>query len=176
MEQPVMSNSEAFQSLLGRNERSSKKTTLDEEWISWLHGLAGWTHAATFTCKRHSTGLKPINEKILSDAARHLIQRINNRCFGKSSRRGKSVPVVVTFGWGVYEDHPHLHFSFEAPAHLSYEEFSSILEDSANRTYWIDRQRRIKPYANAGWGKYLIEHGTDQLIAPCITPSASYQA
>jgi hypothetical protein len=76
----------------------------------------------------------------------------------------------------VYEDHPHLHFSFEAPAPLSYEEFSSILEEAANRTYWIDRQRCIKPYADAGWTKYIIEHGTDQLIVPCITPSASYDA
>lgn len=171
-----MSNSEAFQSFLAQNKKGSKALTLRQEWNSWLHGLAGWTHAATFTCKRQSVGLKPINEQILVDVASHLIRRINYRCFRKSAKKGKSVAVVVTYGWAVYDIHPHLHFSFEAPAPLSYDEFSSVLEDAANRTYWIDRQRCIKPYVDAGWTEYIIEHGTDQLIVPCITPSASYQA
>ena len=53
---------------------------------------------------------------------------------------------------------------------------ADLLEEAANETYWIDRQRCIKPYADAGWTEYIIEHGTDQLIVPCITPSASYDA
>jgi hypothetical protein len=169
-----MNKSASFYLLPSQSSRSSKAITLRQEWNSWLHGLAPWTHAATFTCKRHSIGHKPISEKIIIDVTRHLIRRINYRCFGKSAKAGKSVPVIATFGWGAHHNHPHLHFSFEAPATLAYEEFSSYLEDAADKSYWIDRQRCIKPYSDAGWIEYITEHGTDQLIVPCITPSASY--
>ena len=167
-----MSNSEAFHTYLCCNKRGSKTRTLHQEWCSWLHGLAPWTHAVTFTCKRLSTSQKPINEHILIDVAKHLIARINHKCFGKASKK-HSIAVVVTYGWGVYEQHPHLHFCFECPAHLAYEEFSALIDEAANETYWIDSQRRIKPYADEGWTSYLVKHGTDNLIVSLINSSAS---
>lgn len=137
----------------------------------WLHSLALWSHAATFTCKRHDENGYPINERILIDTAGHLIHRLNYKCFRKRARRGQSVGVTMTLGWGVYEIHPHIHGSFECPGHLSYDEFSDLLNRSANETFWIDRERCIKTYDNAGWMDYMVEHGADQLIVPLIRPS-----
>jgi hypothetical protein len=79
----------------------------------------------------------------------------------------------VTFGWGCYGDHPHLHFCFALPEGVSLEAFSKILDEEANKKIWIDQQRYIKLYQDFGWLDYLIEHGTSNLIVPLITPSSS---
>ena len=146
---------------------------LNEKWVKWLDSLAPWTHAATFTCKRNSARNLPINEVILVDTARHFIRRVNFRCYGKRARRSQLLPVVVTHGWGCYGDHPHLHFCFAHPDAMSFEAFSEVLNEEANKTVWINRQRSIKPYQDFGWLEYLIEHGTSNLIVPLITPSPS---
>ena len=147
--------------------------SLNEKWVQWLDSLAPWTHAATFTCKRHSVRNSPITEDILVDTARYLIRRVNLRCYGRRARRSQLLPVVVTFGWGCYGDHPHLHFCFALPEGVSLEAFSKILDEEANKTIWIDQQRYIKLYQDFGWLDYLIEHGTSNLIVPLITPSSS---
>jgi hypothetical protein len=140
-------------------------------WATWLDGLARWTHVITLTCKRHDDNGRAFNETILIDAAAHLIRRLNYKCFGKRARKGESVGVAMTLGWGVYGINPHFHGSFECPGHLSYDEFSELLNKSANETFWINRERCIKTYDNAGWMEYMIEHGADQLIVPLIRPS-----
>jgi len=145
----------------------------NEELARWLDSLAPWTHAATFTCKRTSVRNLSITEDILVDTAKHFIQRVSLRCFGKRARRSQLLPVVVTFGWGSYGDHPHLHFCFALPEWMIFEEFSKILDEEANKTIWIDRQQCVKPYQDIGWMNYLIEHGTQNLIVPLITPSSS---
>lgn len=159
---------------LGREpSRSHRIRAIDEHWVRWLDSLALWTHAATFTCKRRSVRNSPVTEDILVDTARHFIRRISLRCFGKRARRERLIPVVVTLGWGGYGDHPHLHFCFACPAGMPFTAFSSILDEEARKTFWIDHQRCIKPYRDAGWLEYLIEHGTAHLIVPLITPSSS---
>ncbi len=147
-----------------------------QAWAPWLHSRARWTHAVTLTCKRQSALGTPITEPILIHAAKHLVQRINRKSFGKPSQMRPQIAVAATYGWGVYDLHPHLHFCFECPPHLSYEAFSALIEEAANETYWIDRQRCIKPYLDEGWVSYLISHGTDQLIVDLIVPSASCAA
>ena len=145
----------------------------NEKWVRWLDSLAPWTHAATFTCKRTSVRNLSITEDILVDTAKHFIRRVNLRCYGKRARRSQLLPVVVTLGWGSYGDHPHLHFCFARPEWMLFEEFSKILDEEANKTMWIDRQRCVKPYQDIGWMDYLIEHGTSNLIVPLINPSSS---
>jgi hypothetical protein len=149
------------------------QTKLDSDGAVWLDALAPWTHAVTLTCKRLSHRNRPITDHVIPSTARHVVQRLNIKCFGKNARKGASVAVVATYGWGVYDLHPHLHFCFECPPHLSYEAFSALIEEAANETYWIDRQRCTKPYLDEGWASYLIRHGTDQLIVDLIVPSAS---
>jgi hypothetical protein len=143
-----------------------------QTWANWLDSLASWTHAVTLTCKRYSYWNAPIRDDIIVDAAKHLINRLNQKCFGKASKR-HSIAVVATYGWGVYDLHPHLHFCFECPYHLTHDEFSILIQEAANETYWIDRQRCIKPYIDEGWTDYLVKHGTDNLIVSLINSSAS---
>lgn len=162
-----------FGQRLGSGHHYSRLCLIDENWVRWLDSLAPWTHAATFTCKRRSFHDLPITEDILCDTAKHYIRRVAFRCYGRQARRLQPMPVVVTFGWGTYGDHPHLNFCFAFPDGMSFENFSKILNEEANKTIWIDRQRCIKPYLDFGWLEYLIEHGTSNLIVQLITPSSS---
>jgi hypothetical protein len=146
---------------------------IDERWVQWLDSLAPWTHAYTVTCKRRGVRNSLVTEDILVDTARHFIRRVSLRCYGKRARRERLIPVVATLGWGTYEDHPHLHFCFASPEGVRFRAFNSILDEEADKTFWIDRQRCIKRYRDTGWLSYLIEHGTAHLIVPLITPSSS---
>lgn len=142
-------------------------------WANWLDSLAPWTHAVTLTCKRKSHRNHPITDHIICSSAKHVVRLINTKCFGKGARKGASIAVAATYGWGTYGLHPHLHFCFAHPKHLSYEAFSELVDEAATKTYWIDRERCTKPYLSKGWASYLIQHGTDQLILDLVTPSAS---
>jgi len=146
---------------------------LKSNWAQWLDSLASWAIAATFTCKRTSIRNLPITEDILVDTAKHFIRRVALKCYGRKARRSHPLPVVVTCGWGCFGDQPHLHFCFALPLGMSFEEFSKILNEEADKTGWIDRQRCIKPYQDFGWLEYLINHGTTKLIVQLITPSSS---
>jgi hypothetical protein len=125
------------------------------------------------TCKRRSLRNIPIHESILIDTARHFIYRVRLKCIGRRGRRENLLPVAVSLGWGVYGDHPHLHFCFAGPPCMDYDSFSRILEKSAKGTRWMNRQLKVEAYRDRGWMRYLVEHGADQLIVPLITPSTS---
>ena len=150
-----------------------RSTRIDRILARWLDSLAPWTHALTVTCKRRNLRNIPINESILVDTAKHFIYRARLKCFGRRGRRENLLPVAVSLGWGVYGDHPHLHFCFAGPPWMDFDSFSRILEKSAKGTRWMDRQMKVEAYRNRGWMQYLVEHGTDQLIVPLITPSTS---
>jgi hypothetical protein len=117
-----------------------------------------------------------ISNSILEDTAFHVVRIINSKCFGKEAKRGRSVEVAATYGWGIYGDHPHLHFSFAKPKTQTYEEFREIIEAAADKTFWVDRQRNYKPYLDAGWSNYLIEHGTDQFIISLLPNTNTYSS
>lgn len=170
-----MSRSRSISSLPIISLRFGNNKLLRQAYSTWLDSLSNWTHAVTLTCKRNSHKNNPIRDEILIDAAKHVIRLINHKCFGKASKK-HSIALVATYGWGVYDLHPHLHFCFECPAHMPYEEFSTLIEEAASETYWIDRQICIKPYKSEGWTSYLVKHGTDYLIVPLIHSSASSTA
>lgn len=140
--------------------------------IDWLHSLAAWTHAVTFTLKHHDERGVQATQKIMKDTARHFLVVLNAACFGASNaRRGYRVGSAVSFGWGVYGDHPHLHFSLAAPAHLEDQKFVSLIKSIASRIFWIDQQKKIKPYRDQGWSEYLVDHGMDNVILDLVRPS-----
>ena len=145
------------------------------DWATWLDQHAAWTHAATFTCRRHTGKGFPITDTILKDTARHYVTRVNRKCFGKTARSGKGVTAVGTFGWGTYDEHPHLHLSFACPKDKTFDDFVSILNKAADRIRWFDRQRLIKPYRDLGWMTYMVRHGTDQVLLD-LTPSSHHLA
>ncbi len=154
---------------------SVQTSRFNQSLIAWLDSLAPWTHAFTVTCKSGSDRSQ-INQSILIDAARHFVYRVRRKCYGSKGRRHNLLPVTVSYGWGAYGDHPHLHFCFAGPYGVDFATFSSILEESAKKTFWLNRQMKVEAYRDAGWMQYIVEHGTDHLIVSLINPSASASA
>jgi hypothetical protein len=154
---------------------SVQTSRLNQSLIAWLDSLAPWTHAFTVTCNRGSDRSQ-INQSILIDAARHFVYRVRRKCYGSKGRRQNLLPVTASYGWGAYGDHPHLHFCFACPNGMDFSSFSSILEESAKKTFWLSRQMKVELYRDAGWMRYLVEHGTEHLIVPLINPSSSASA
>jgi hypothetical protein len=141
---------------------------------TWLHDREPWTLAVTFTLRRQDWRGRPVSQRILIDTAEHFLRRLDATCFGPSkARRGHRVGSAVSFGWGVYDDHPHLHLSLAAPSELTQKRFAELVDVAARRTYWIDRQREIKPYRDRGWMSYSVGHGTDNVILDLVRPSQS---
>ena len=115
-----------------------------------------------------------MSQRILIDTAGHYLRRLDATCFGPSkARRGHRVGSAVSFGWGVYDDHPHLHLSLAVPSETTQKRFAELVVIAARRTYWIDRLHVIKPYRDRGWMSYLVDHGMDNVILDLVRPSQS---
>lgn len=149
--------------------RLRSTSALDLVLADWLHHGAHWTLAVTYTLRRRDERGKPINERILKSAATHFLTVLNVACFGqRRAKRGHTVGSAVSFGWGSYGDHPHLHFSLAAPTDMGLDAFSALVEEAARRTYWIQSQKGIKPDRDSGWIHYMVDHGTDNLIVELV--------
>jgi len=136
----------------------------------WIHDLGPWTHAVTLTCTRRVGRGTPLTLPALLDIGRHFLRRINYACFRRRAKRGHSVGCAASYGWGSYGDHPHLHFSLSAPSTMTFTEFSDLIERAASRMALVGEQRVVKPYRDHGWPKYLVAHGTDQVILELLRP------
>ena len=143
---------------------------ITNEWAYWIHNLGPWTHAVTLTCKRRVGRGTPLTLPALVDIGRHFLRRINYACFRRRARRGHSVGCAASYGWGSYGDHPHLHFSLSAPSTMTYTEFSDLIERATSQMALVGEQRVVKPYRDHGWPKYLVAHGTDQVILELLRP------
>jgi len=152
------------------NYQYCRPRRLTNAWAKWIHGLGPWTHAVTLTCKRKIGLGSPMPLKALIDIARHFLRRINYACFRRRAKRGQSVSCAASYGWGIYGDSPHLHFSLGAPSWMSYGEFSAVIERAARMMVLVGDQRAVKPYRDDGWPKYIVEHGSDQLIIELLHP------
>jgi hypothetical protein len=53
---------------------------------------------------------------------------------------------------------------------MSYGEFSAVIERAARMMVLVGDQRAVKPYRDDGWPKYIVEHGSDQLIVELLHP------
>ena len=148
--------------------RSTRRIT--NEWAYWIHNLGSWTHAVTLTCTRRVGRGTPLTLPALLDIGRHFLRRINYACFRRRARSGQSVACAASYGWGAYGDSPHLHLSLGAPSGMTYVEFADLIERAASQMALVGEQRVVKPYRDHGWPKYLVEHGTDQVILELLRP------
>ena len=143
----------------------SKKLSSWLIYKSWMHSLASWTHAVTFTFKRSNGRGQTINEQIMIDALRHFLRALDRRCFGRNeTRKGMVVSSAVVIGWGSSNDHPHAHLSLSTPSHLDVIEFTAFAVLTASEIDWFDHHKVFKSYVSEGWSSYLVDHGPENII------------
>jgi hypothetical protein len=134
-----------------------------EAWSKFIDDSAKWTHAYTVTLKRH-IGAQGVSKEHMYQAARHFLRRLDYRCLGRNRvKRGAFVSSVVVYGWGTYDNHPHLHLALVCPAGLSESEFIDCIEQAASKVKWFDRERKLEKYVNSGWATYMVDHDPENL-------------
>ena len=151
--------------------KSHKNTTrsnrlhplLRKAWYEFIDGSAKWTVAYTVTLKRH-IGPQPVSNDHMYQSARHFLRKLDCQCLGSNRvKRGAFVSSVVVYGWGTYDNHPHLHLALVCPAGLSESEFINCIEQAASKVEWFDRERKLEQYVSVGWATYMVDHDPENL-------------
>ena len=138
----------------------------------WLHELDAWALAITFTIKRHDHRGRPVNQHVVNKTIRHFVNTLNQGCFGRSKAdKGFTVGFAAAYGWGIYDDHPHVHISVTTPKHIAIEMFYDLIDKASKACHWIDKHRKIERYRDMGWMRYLVHHGADQVLVELVRPA-----
>lgn len=141
-------------------------------WSEWLHEVAAWSLAVTITFKRYHEG-QSINHSIAQAALSHTLRVLDVYCFGKRGvKQGQHVGTAAVLSWGAYGQQPHAHLALSTPSDMSVEVLQERFEQAADKTNWLARERVVKPYRDAGWINYLIDHNPDNLVVPLLRPGS----
>jgi hypothetical protein len=138
---------------------------LDKPIVKWLHEIANWTHAVTLTLNPLQTG-RVIHPIEIAKRCRLFLSRLNRRIYGRHGvrRKGLKVASAAVFGYGAYEDHPHIHLVLEQPSQITHEEFTQIIHNIASTTKGLAHQHEVKRYFSSGWINYMVDHGFEGWI------------
>ena len=133
--------------------------------IQWLDGLDKWTHALTLTMSRSKHELPPGRDESLR-RCRLLLNRVNRVCYGRhgTRRKGFRVASVAFMGYGVYGDHPHIHWALAGPPDIKADEFTALLRSMVMTTKGLGTQFDIQDYYEVGWFEYMLDHGIEGFV------------
>jgi hypothetical protein len=142
--------------------------------IRWLSRLADWTHAVTLTM-HCSANDHEINKEQVARRCRLFLNRINRRIYKHGTKRkGFRIASVAFVGDGAYGDHPHVHLALQKPSDMTIDAFDQLLREMARTTRGMGQQFDIKPYRDAGWLGYMVDHGfhglMEQLTFKAVCP------
>ena len=141
-------------------------------WSEWLHEFAAWSLAVTITFKRYHQG-QSLNHSIAQAALRHTLRVLDVACYEKRGvKHGQHVGSAAVISWGAYGQHPHAHLALSAPLAMSVDALQERFEQAADKTKWLARERVVKPYKDAGWFDYLIDHNTDNFVVSLLRPGS----
>ena len=88
-------------------------------------------------------------------------------------RTSAQTPVgfAPTVGMGAYGNHPHAHVLIALPTVASRTALDQSIIRAIRKTRLINREFQISAYLNDGGARYLVEHGTDRMVVPLLTPA-----
>jgi hypothetical protein len=67
-------------------------------------------------------------------------------------------------GYGVYGDHPHIHWALAGPPDIKADEFAALLRSMVMTTKGIGSQFDIQEYYGVGWFEYMLDHGIEGFV------------
>lgn len=127
---------------------------------------------ATYTFKPESARGFRVTENTVMRAVKRLLRLVNCDLFGKRrTNRGWTVAYAVVIDRKLPDDHFHVHLLIATIDGVSQHRLCVVLERAAQRTRVIDSQRRYCEYYSPGGAGYLIDHGTDRMVVPLLTPA-----
>lgn len=139
--------------------------------VAWIDSSAQWTHAVTLTFPRNKLGVAP-SQQAACNTANHLVNLLNRNLLGRGNvRNGHKIGSAFVFGTGPYGDHPHIHMVLAAPSGVTLDAMTNEIDLTAHRTQGLGHQSDIKPYNNAGWIDYMLDHCSDGFDVKLIFPA-----
>ena len=142
-----------------------------DQYAQWLSTFANWSHAVTVTSQPSLMGFDRSQTSTIS-ATTHFVHVLNRMVLGRTRvKQGHKIACVAVYGNGTYGDNPHVHLAFQAPPHMSYEAMEQAISRSIKSTHGLGIQEDIQPYIDEGWIKYMLDHGTEGLLAELTTPA-----
>ena len=133
--------------------------------VAWIAAGAQWTHAVTLTFPRTKFGIAP-GEIAACNTAKHLV----------NVHKGHKIGSAFVFGSGPYGDHPHVHMALAAPSGVSHEAMTNEIDIAIHRMAGLGHQLVIKPYNDAGWIDYMLDHCADGFDVKLNFPATPLQA
>lgn len=128
---------------------------------AWIASGAQWTHAVTLTFPRSKLGIAP-SEAAACNTAKHLLNVLNRNLLGRGNvRKGHKIGSAFVFGTGPYGNHPHIHMALAAPYGLLNEAMKKEIDNAIHQIEGLGHQLVIKPYNDAGWIDYMLDHCSD---------------
>jgi len=133
--------------------------------FNFIKNLNLWTHFVTLTyvqpCDKFITGEIEVLRR-----TRLFLSRLNRHIYGRHGcrRNGFRVGSYAVLGWGIYGSHPHMHWLFERPTHMTNEEFINVIELIASSTRGIGKERDIQIIYSPRVIEYIVEHGFEGWI------------
>jgi hypothetical protein len=143
-----------------------------QEWIRWIHGWQSWCVMVTLTFHRQAFRGYITTYPEIERALRHFRRLINCELFNKRRvSKGWTVGFAPTVGMGAYGNHPHAHVLIALPTVASRAALDQSIIRAIRKTRLINREFQISAYLNDGGARYLVEHGTDRMVVPLLTPA-----
>ena len=138
----------------------------DQEVARWLHGLADWKVAGTFTLARVDTVTgRTVGPYQCRRAFGYFIKRLNKAAFkNRSTRHGYRVASAYVIEGLVDGYHPHIHFSLSLPPQMSVSEFIDQIEYLAQKNSLFLPQRDITRYRDSNWMSYCLKNGVEGVV------------
>jgi hypothetical protein len=138
---------------------------LRQQRIDFILKLNPWTHFATLTYSQ-PRGQFIVGKIEVLRRSRLFLSRLNQNIFGRHvcRRNGFRIGSCAVLGWGVYGCHPHTHWLFTKPPHMTDEEFNSLIELMASTTRGIGKNRDIQTVVSNRVVDYIVNHGFDGWI------------
>ncbi|HQR86851.1 MAG: hypothetical protein B7Y59_11290 [Burkholderiales bacterium 35-55-47] len=144
--------------------------------VAWINSSAQWTHAVTLTFPRNKLGIAP-SEEAACNTANHLVNVLNRILLGRGNvRNGHKIGSAFVFGTGPYGDHPHIHMALAAPPSLSNEAMTQEIDNAIHQIEGLGHQLLIKPYKDAGWIDYMLDHCSDGFEVELNFPATPQKA
>lgn len=139
-----------------------------KDWVDFIRkvGEDRWVLAGTVTLhKSHPKTKKKLHPNDANTTAGSLLTSINKRLFNhRAARHGTTVSSAMLLGYDAYRELSHLHFVLGTPYDISYDQLACAVEKSIQKASWCNEEYRLDAYKDAGWLRYMLNHGTAYLM------------
>lgn len=141
---------------------SYNSTLLQQSFIHWVKGIKFFNPFAV------TIGMKKSNSYQYSRCLKHLLNRINKRCFGNSYKRFGNGFNVISVREGD-DNYPHYHLIIDNKSHINQTQLHNIIKDEWKKCdLGLGDYVDVKKMDDKGWIGYISKHRSKPIYDEAI--------